>query len=325
MLSRVANAIYWMNRYLERAGNIARFVEVNWQLTLDLAGPSAGEWRALITASGDQQIFEERYGEYDAATVVTFLSFDRDYYNSIAACLWAARENARAIREVIPYEMWNHINVYYHFVHEASNRPLEVVENPFAFCQEIKMRDFILCGIASDATIEDEAWHFARLGRMLERCDKTSRILDVTTHNLMASQGEGSQGFDSIHWSTLLRATSALNAFRRTKGRISPMKVADFLLFDHDFSRSILHGLARTQTSLHAITGTRRGYFTRTSEQLLGQLCADLSYLTIRDVFDQGLHHFTDRLQTRMNAVDTALGREFFGYAPSNQEQQVEQ
>ena len=185
MLSRVANAIYWMSRYLERAGNLARVVEVNWHLTLDLPGSGATEWRSLIEASGDLALFEEHYGEYDAATVITFLSFDRDYPNSIASCLWAARENARAIREVIPYEMWNYINMFYHIVHDAATRPLQVVENPFSFCQEVKMRDFMLGGITADAMIEDEAWHFARLGRLLERCDKTSRILDVSFQQLL--------------------------------------------------------------------------------------------------------------------------------------------
>ncbi|PKN41287.1 MAG: hypothetical protein CVU60_11130 [Deltaproteobacteria bacterium HGW-Deltaproteobacteria-18] len=325
MLSRVASAIYWMSRYLERAGNLARVVEVNWHLTLDLQESESGEWKSLIEASGDQALFQERYGYYDAASVITFLSFDRDYPNSIASCLWAARENARAIREVIPYEMWNYINIFYHLVHDASTRPLEVVENPFSFCQEIKMRDFILGGIAADAMIEDEAWHFARLGRLLERCDKTSRILDVSFHHLLKGPSGTQQQGDSIHWMALLRATSAFNAFRRCRGRISPEKVADFLLFEHHFSRSILYGLTHAQASLHSITGTRLNFFTCESERLLGQLCADLSYLTIEDVFAQGLHRFTDRLQTRMNAVDARLGIEFFGYAAHGPETRMEQ
>lgn len=325
MLSRVANAIYWMSRYLERAGNLARVIEVNWHLTLDLPDAEATEWRGLIEASGDQAVFDERYGYCDAASVITFLSFDRDYPNSIASCLWAARENARAIREVIPYETWNYINIFYHLVQDASTRPLQVVENPFAFCQEVKMRDFVLGGIAADAMIEDEAWHFARLGRLLERCDKTSRILDVGFQHLLDDEAGAAQSSDSIHWVALLRATSAFNAFRRCRRRISPEKVADFLLFDRDFSRSILHGLTRAQASLHAITGTRLNYFTRESERLLGQLCADLSYLTIEDVFAQGLHRFTDRLQTRMNAVDSRLGQEFFGYAQSPAETRMDQ
>jgi uncharacterized alpha-E superfamily protein len=183
----------------------------------------------------------------------------------------------------------------------------------------------MLGGITADAMIEDEAWHFARLGRLLERCDKTSRILDVSFQHLLHENGEMLQPLDSIHWIALLRATSAFNAFRRCRGRISPEKVADFLLFDHEFSRSILHGLTRAQTSLHSITGTKLNFFTCESERLLGQLCADLSYLTIEDVFAQGLHRFTDRLQTRMNAVDARLGIEFFGYAAHGPETRMEQ
>ncbi len=325
MLSRVANAVYWMSRYLERAGNLARYVEVNWHLTLDLPGSGGDSWRPLITASGDQALFESHYGDYDAASVITFLCFDNDYQNSITSCLLAARENARAIREVIPYEMWERLNVTFHLVRVAAARPLAVVENPYEFCQQIKHGDFILGGIAADAMVHDEAWHFLRMGRLLERCDKTSRILDVNCHRMLPDEGEQNPGVDSIHWSALLRATSALNAFRRCRGRISPAKVAEFLLLDHEFPRSVLHGLIQTQESLRAVTGTRPGFFTRESERLLGQLCADLSYLTIEEVFDQGLHRFTDRLQTRLNAVDNCLGQEFFGYAGAQQQIQVEQ
>lgn len=325
MLSRVANAVYWMSRYLERAGNIARFVEVNWHLTLDLPGAGVEAWKPLIVASGDNALFEERYGEYDAATVITFLSFDQDYPNSIASCLWAARENARAVREVIPSEMWEQINIYFHLVREAAKRPLDAVDNPFEFCQQIKLRDFILGGVAADTMIEDEAWHFARMGRLLERCDKTSRILDVNCHRMLPDEGGPAIVFDSIHWAALLRATSALNAFRRCRGRISPAKVADFLLLDHEFPRSVLYGLTNIQASLHAVTGTPLGVFTRESERLVGRLCADLSYLTIDEVFEHGLHRFTDRLQTRMNEADIRLGREFFGYPEPTPQQQVEQ
>ncbi|WP_243310441.1 alpha-E domain-containing protein [Fundidesulfovibrio agrisoli] len=325
MLSRVANAVYWMSRYLERAGNLARFVDVNWHLTLDLPGSGPEAWRSLIIASGDKALFEERYGDYDAASVITFLCFDADYLNSIHSCLWAGRENARAIREVIPYEMWEQINITYHFVQDMAKRPLEVVENPYDFCQQIKQGDFIVGGIEGDAMIHDEAWHFARLGRLLERCDKTSRILDVNCHRMLPEEGDQSIVFDSIHWSALLRATSALNAFRRCRGRISPAKVAEFLLLDQEFPRSVLHGLIQAQHSLHAITGTAPGHYSRESERLLGQLRADLSYLTIDEVFDQGLHRFTDRLQTRMNAADACLGREFFGYPGGVAQVQVEQ
>jgi len=325
MLSRVANAVYWMSRYLERSGNLARYVDVNWHLTLDLPGSGDDEWKYLILASGDQALFEERYHDYDAASVITFLSFDTGYQNSIASCVLAARENARVVREVIPYEMWEQINITYHILQDAAKRPLDVVENPYDFCQNIKRGDFIVGGIAEDAMVNDEAWHFARLGRLLERCDKTSRILDVNCHRMLPTGGDHSVVFDSIHWSALLRATSALNAFRRCRGRLSPPKVAEFLLLDNEFPRSVLYGLTHAQKSLHAITGTPPGDFTRESERLLGQLRADLSYLTINEVFDQGLHSFTDRLQTRMNAVDVWLGRDFFGYPGGVVQEQVEQ
>ena len=113
MLSRVADSLYWMSRYLERAENIARFLDVNWHLTLDLALMQQSHWSALVAVSGDRDLYRELYEDDSKDNVIRFLTFDKNYRNSIYSCLYSARENARAVRDLIPLEMWEFINVFF--------------------------------------------------------------------------------------------------------------------------------------------------------------------------------------------------------------------
>ena len=132
MLSRVANSIYWLNRYIERAENVARFIDVNLNLMLDLPSGVSQQWKPLVVTTGDLKLFEERYGEATAENVIQFLTFDLDYPNSILSCLRAARENARSIREIISSEMWEEVNTFYHMVQEAAaNNGYHNVDNLF--------------------------------------------------------------------------------------------------------------------------------------------------------------------------------------------------
>lgn len=312
MLSRVADAVYWMSRYLERAENTARFLDVNWHLTLDLPDDRGEQWLPLVMTTGDHTRFFERYAAADKESVVRFLTFDGDYPNSIRSCLAAARENARTVREMIPSEMWEQINVFYHLILEAAKRPGPILDNPFHFCDEVKLRSQTVGGIAEEAMMHDEAWSFFRLGRLLERADKTSRLLDVKYFILLPSVSEVGTAMDYVQWGALLRAISGFQAYRHSYGKIIPDQVVQFLLLDHDFPRSVLYCLTEAQRCLHYITGTRIGYFTNVAEQRLGMICATLSFMDIDEVFIQGLHQFTDDLQRKMNLTDQAIQETFF-------------
>jgi len=317
MLSRVAEAIYWMSRYLERAENIARFLDVNWHLTLDTPGGRGEQWMPLVSAMGDHKLFAERGGGQGRQSVIRFLAFDQDYPNSIVNCLARARDNARTIREIIPTEMWEQINTFYHMAREAARGCETVLHNPFQFCDEVKRRDLTISGIASDAMSHDEAWDFFRLGRLLERAHTTSRILDVKYFILLPSPTAVGSNLDYVQWGALLKAISALEAYRRRHGRIQPDRIVEFLLLDHDFPRSVLYCLIRAQQCLHAITGTPLGYFANPAEKRVGLLCGDLAYSSLEEIFGAGLHEFTDNLQTRMNLVDTAIFATFFSTFPA--------
>jgi uncharacterized alpha-E superfamily protein len=317
MLSRVADAIYWTSRYLERAENIARFLDVNWHLTLDTPGAKTEQWLPLVRAMGDWDYFIERGIVNDRSEVIRFLAFDPDYANSIVSCLARARDNARTIREIIPTEMWEQINTFYHLVREAARNGEAVLNNPYQFCDEVKRRDLTISGIAGDAMSHDEAWDYFRLGRLLERADKTSRILDVKYFILLPHPNDVGSNLDYVQWAALLKAISALEAYRRRHGRIQPDRLVEFLLLDHDFPRSVLCCLIKAQQCLHAITGTPMGYFSNPAEKRLGHLCADLVYSGVDEVFARGLHEFTDNLQTRMNLVDEAVFATFFSTFPA--------
>lgn len=312
MLSRVADAVYWMSRYLERAVNLARLVDVNWLLTLDMPERLEEQWEPLVATTGDRDLFFSRFQHADRETVLHFLLFDTEYNNSILSCLRLARENARTIREMIPTEMWEEVNIFYHMVERAAQRPEPVVMNPFSFCNEVKRRGFMLGGVSAAAMTRDEAFYFTHMGRMLERADKTSRLLDVKYFHLLPRPEDVNSTLDHIQWSALLKAASAFQAYRHCYGPIAPDNVVEFLLLDHDFPRAVLHCLNVARNSLHQITGTSIGHFSNLAEKVLGQLVGEMSFYDIEEIMASGLHEFTDNLQTRMNKVDVAVSQTFF-------------
>jgi len=329
MLSRVADHMYWMSRYLERADNIARFIEVNWHLTLDLPaeldddGWEVQQWRPLLMATGDQELFDLRYHSSDKENVLRFLAFDPDSPNSIISCLRASRENARAIRDILAPEFWEQMNILYHKVEAAAKNPAPVFENPYSFCEDVKLYGILLCGIADGSMTHGEGWHFFRIGRLLERADKTTRIVDVKYFYLLPGPAYVGTVYDDIYWAALLRSSSAFEEFRHRYGKISPASVVDFMLLSRDFPRAVRYCLTNSLQSLNAITGTGQGSFSNRAEQLLGRICGELAYESVDEIIAQGLHEFLDGLQKRMNAVDVAIAEKFFHVAlPSGKQDQ---
>lgn len=311
MLSRVANSIYWLNRYIERAENIARVIDVNLNLCLDQPSGMIQQWEPVLLTSGDRELFSERYGEVTQDNVIRFLTFDLDYSNSILSCLNQARENARSIREIISSEMWEKVNRFYHFVRDASQA--DSMSDWSTFLGEVKSASHLYIGVMHATMTHNEGWHFGHLGRFLERADKTSRILDVKYFILLPSSWDVGSTLDELQWAALLRSASAYEMYRkRGPHRISPIDVADFLLLDADFPRSIRSCIQNADRSLHQITGTPSGNWSNPVELDLGKLRADLDYVMIDQVINSGLHEFLDNLQRRGNLVDALIAKEFF-------------
>lgn len=315
MLSRVANAIYWMNRYIERAENVARFIDVNLQLMLDSPAGTAEQWLPLVDTTGDRQWFEQRYGEPSRDNVIAFLTFDVDYANSIAACLRAARENARSVREVISSEMWEQVNRFYLMLRDAA-RSAQMEHDLHNFFTRVKIASHLYVGITEVTMSHGEAWHFGRLGRLLERADKTSRILDVKYFLLLPSVQDVGTPIDNIQWAAVLKSASAFEMYRKRHGRIAPQQVAEFLLLDRDFPRAVRPCIVKAGESLHSITGSPAGTFHNTAEQRLGRLRSEFDYASIEEIIKEGLHDFLDTFQTRLNRVGDAISDTFFAMRP---------
>lgn len=316
MLSRAAESIYWMSRYLERAENVARFIEVNCHLMLDLPVEAKGQWEPLVLTTGDQDLFYKHYATDNQASVIDFLTFSAANPNSILTCLQNARENARSIRDIISTDMWEQINKLYLQV-QNTDKP-QAQDAPHAYFTDIITASHLFTGIQRNTMSHNEAWQFARLGRDLERADKTSRILDVKYFFLVPEVGDVGTLFDNIQWSALLKSASALEMYRKQFGPIEPHNVIDFLILNREFPRAIRYCLFGANQSLHTISGTPEGSFQNTSEQVLGRLLAELDYTSIDEITTQGLHEYLDAFQTRLNQIDNAIFETFFTTSPSS-------
>ncbi len=318
MLSRVADSIYWMSRYVERAGNVARFIDVNLQLMLDSTSGDDQQWSPLVNTTGDHELFAQRYPEANQQNVMHFLTFDADNPNSILSCLRAARENARTVREIISSSMWIELNKFYLMVTSAALKA-HAFASPHEFYTEVKNANHLFNGVADATMTHGEGWHFLHMGRMLERADKTSRILDVKYFILLRSVDDVGTPFDDLQWAAVLRSASAFEMYRKRHGRISPRGVAEFMILDREFPRAVQFCLLSARDSLFAVSGTPAGTYRNSAEKTLGQLCSDLTFTSVEDIFKQGLHEYLDDLQTRVNQVGMDLFETFLALkSPQN-------
>ncbi|MEB3309227.1 MAG: alpha-E domain-containing protein [Snowella sp.] len=313
MLSRVADSIYWLNRYIERAENVARFVDVNLNLMLDLPSGVNQQWEPLVLTTGDLAFFKENYGAVNPNHVINFLTFDQQYSNSIISCLYMARENARSIREIISSEMWEEVNQFYLMVKEAAEHP---PQNIPSFFTQVKLASHRFAGVMDATMTHNEGWHFGQMGRFQERADKTARILDVKYFYLLPSAEWVGTPLDQIEWIALLKSASAYEMYRKCQRRITPSNVAEFLILNREFPRSIYFCLQELQRSLHSITGSPVGTWTNAAERDLGRLCGELSYLTIEEIIKSGLHEFLDSIQGRVNDIGVKMAQTFFVNEP---------
>ena len=324
MLSRVANSIYWMCRYIERAENVARFISVNLNLLLDMPSEEGKHWEPLIMTTGDQALFENSCPDCGQEAVIRFLTFDRDYPNSILSCLAAARENGRSIREIISSEMWEHLNNFYLELVDKESPQLALAD-PHRFFKIIQMRSHLFTGLMDSTMSHGEAWNFARIGMMIERADKTSRILDVKYFMLLPRADLVNSPIDNIQWTAVLKSASAFEMFRKQHHQITPRGVANFLIFDRHFPRSIQHCVTKSKICLQRINGAGNGSTRNAAERQVGRLEADLAYGDIDEVITGGMHEYLDNLQIRLNQINTAIGTTYFNIKPPAESTSSEQ
>ena len=309
MLSRVADSLYWMSRYMERAENDARILDVNLQLLLDLGGEADAmeHWAPVIATLEETDLFDSLYDAADENSVTDFLTLQRKNPNSILSCLTLARENARTTREQISSEMWEQINRLYLFVQSEGAQRL-LASSPHEFFMRVIFGSHLFQGVTDATMTHGEGWDFIRIGRLLERADSTSRILDVKYHILLPSGENVGGNVDTIQWMAVLKSVSALEAYCKLYvGQVAPWKVAEFLITHREFPRSIRYCIDSLDEALHRISGVDESLYANEAERLSGRLRSDVNFVTIGEIFEFGLHEYLTSIQERLVEVNDAM------------------
>ena len=310
MLSRVAESLFWMSRYLERAEDVARIIAVNFQASLD--APSASQelaWEPLIAITGDRGLFNAAFSAYDAASVTAFLTIHPGNPNAIGSCVGRARENARAVREQISREMWEQLNRLYHAIAAADINT--IIRNPYDFFSEVRNGSHLVQGVTDATMAHSEGWEFIQAGKFLERASQTARILDVKYSALAGNLGGEGVPLASLQWIALLKSCSAFEPYRRAHSQLQAWRVVDFLLLDRTFPRSVAFCLDQTRDALARISESPIDRPTNAAERQLGRVCAELAYLDIRDALAD-LHLFLDSMQDKLGNVGEAIAQSYF-------------
>ncbi len=315
MLSRVAEAVYWMARYLERVADVARLIDVNLTLTLDLPDEPEPQWRAVVTTTGDIAAFNAGHPCPTADAVIEFLVFDEENPNSVSRCLRAARENARSVREIISSEAWEQINRFYLMI--TGTRYQSALDAPSEFFEQVRLSSHLIEGVIDGTMSHGEAWHFARLGRLLERGEQTARLLDTKYFLLLPSPEYVGSTVDDIQWSAVLRSASAFEMYRKRHGRVEPHRVVEFLLLERHFPRATHYCVIEADESLHHVSGSRVGTFHNAAERELGRLRGEFAFSEASDIITNGLHEYLDLLQTKFGRVGAGIQKTFFGLRPA--------
>ena len=312
LLARYAETIYWLARYVERAEDLARIIDVNETFSRDSRGGQ--NWLSILQLHADEQRYKEAYGRPTAEGVIHFYTLDDSNPTSIVSALGAARSNARTLRPLISTEMWTQLNIFYNRLRAMGREELSQPRLP-RFCSFVKEGCQTHYGITEGTFYRDEGWYFYQLGRNLERADQTTRTLDVKYHLLLPSADQVGSPLDVSQWNALLRSVSGYHAFRRVHpSGMTPSDVAGFLLFHKAFPRSVLASVIETDAKLHEL---RTAYHLRGGAgamERLDELRATLEGERIEHIIERGLHEFLDMLQQELIAVSAELGRDFFGY-----------
>ena len=344
MLSRTADHLFWMARYMERAENTARMLDVNYQMSLLPQSEEAAErgWRGMLSINEISGDFAKRYHEVTPRTVIEYMVNDAANGSSIRSCLMAARENARAVRGTLTTEVWETQNqTWLEFQRLIGDEMFQ--KSPGEAFEWVKFRSHLSRGVTVGTMLQDEAFHFLRIGSFLERADNTARLLDVKFHSLpndffgigagaigarmrnglasLAPNGSGLQSqsqsqesgnkdveFDFYHWSAVLRSVSGFEVYRKVyRNVIRPERVAELLILRPDMPRSLAACMHEVVSNLHRVANEQ----SKDTLRLAGRLNADLQYGRIDEILATGLHAYLTQFLERVNALGTGISRDF--------------
>jgi uncharacterized alpha-E superfamily protein len=325
MLSRTADHLFWMARYMERAENTARMLDVNYQTSLLPQSADAAEkgWKGLLSISELSGDFAKRYGEVTARNVMDYMVADANNGSSIRSCLMAARENARAVRGTLTTEVWETQNqTWLEFQRMVATGAFQ--KDPGTAFEWVKFRSHLSRGVTVGTMLQDEAFHFLRIGSFLERADNTARLLDVKFHAVEsefhgpnAGNGNGQANgsgdakdieFDFYHWSAILRSVSGFEVYRKAyRNVIRPEKVAELLILRADMPRSLAACMHEVLSNLRMVANEQSGETLRRA----GRLYADLQYGRIDEILATGLHAYLTQFLERVGTLGVGISRDF--------------
>jgi uncharacterized alpha-E superfamily protein len=314
MLSRTADHLFWMSRYMERAENTARMLDVNYQTSLlpQSADRTEAGWAGLLGISELTQTFEKKHGAVNARNVMDFMVRDADNPSSIVSCLAAARENARAVRGKLTTELWETTNqTFLEFNRLLRDDTFE--RDPAALFEWVKFRSHLSRGVSVGTMLQDESLHFIRIGTFLERADNTARLLDVKFHALAgdyfgAWADDAAPEVDFYHWSAILRSVSAFEIYRKVyRNVIRPDKVAELLMLRPDMPRSLACCMNAVVENLGYVANEQSGETRRRA----GRLRSDLQFGRIDEILATGLHAFLTQFLDRVNDIGAGISRDF--------------
>ncbi|RYG10748.1 MAG: alpha-E domain-containing protein [Burkholderiales bacterium] len=314
MLSRTADHLFWMSRYTERAENTARMLDVNYQTSLlpQSAAVAQMGWEGLLSISELKPSYTAKYGDViNPRDVMDFMVRDEQNSSSIISCLKNARENARAVRGALTTEVWETQNQTYLEVFRMLNAG-DFERDPGQFFEWVKFRSHLSRGVTLGTMLQDEAFHFLRLGTFLERADNTARLVDVKFHavqsDFFGAASEKDQEYDFYHWSAILRSVSGFEVYRKVyRDVIKPERVAELLILRADMPRSLLGCLNEVMSNLAMVTSDQNSE----TQRRAGKLCADLKYARIDEILATGLHAFLTQFLDRVNELGAHVSREF--------------
>jgi len=314
MLSRTADHLFWMSRYMERAENTARMLDVNYQTSLlpQSADRTEAGWAGLLGISELTQTFEKKHDTVNARHVMDFMVRDAENPSSIVSCLAAARENARAVRGKLTTELWETTNqTFLEFNRLLQGDAFE--RDPAALFEWVKFRSHLSRGVSVGTMLQDESLHFIRIGTFLERADNTARLLDVKFHALAgdyfgAWADDAAPEVDFYHWSAILRSVSAFEIYRKVyRNVIRPDKVAELLMLRPDMPRSLACCMNAVVDNLGYVANEQSGETRRRA----GRLRSDLQFGRIDEILATGLHAFLTQFLDRVNDIGAGISRDF--------------
>lgn len=311
MLSRVADALFWMSRYLERAEHVARLLDVCFMLELDLngvmPGPHDAHWENLAEVLQLPVPLPKQDGQALPAALTHWLTFDLDNSNSIMSCVSRARYNARSVRGTINSRTWKELNKLYWQLSDPVFAG-QARESPHEFYEAVAGGSYTLQGICDATMTHDEGWQFIQLGKFLERADKTLRVLDVHAQLLRERANPGRLALASLQWAGVLRSCHAYEAYQKLYvGRVEPDGIVDFLLLHPQFSRSVRFCLESAAAALTAIEGRGPGPGLSKVDRTLGRVLNDLKFAEPDQLLAGDLQSFLARILDGCAQVSRAI------------------